>query len=216
MPDDSRVEVAMAGLDKPTKHAWLNTCVIPRPIAWVSTVSATGQGNLAPHSYFTVASVDPPVVAFTSVGTKDTLRNVRDTGEFVISITTHALAEQVNRTSARFDRDVNELIEADSDAIAADRRRAGGRRAGSHLDAVPGDQGTSLRGRSQRIGNGLRGGNGGFRRAGGPRARRAAGSHCRRRGDSLGTRSMVAPGQCVQAAATRLNTAVPADGRSRR
>jgi flavin reductase (DIM6/NTAB) family NADH-FMN oxidoreductase RutF len=46
------------------------------------------------------------------VGAKDTLRNVRETGEFVVSITTHALAEQVNRTSARFDRDVNELIEA--------------------------------------------------------------------------------------------------------
>lgn len=117
MRDDSRVEVAMASLDMRGKHAWLNACVIPRPIAWVSTVSAAGQRNLAPHSYFTVASVDPPVLAFTSVGAKDTLRNIRETGEFVVSITTHALAEQVNHTSARFDPDVDELAEAGLTAL---------------------------------------------------------------------------------------------------
>ena len=49
----------------------MNSVVVPRPIAWVSTRSARGVDNLAPHSFFTVASVTPPVLLFTSVGTKD-------------------------------------------------------------------------------------------------------------------------------------------------
>ena len=72
--------------------------MLPRPIAWVSTRSAAGVDNLAPHSFFTVASADPPVVSFTSVGVKDTLRNVRATGEFVVCLAGRALAEAVNAT----------------------------------------------------------------------------------------------------------------------
>jgi flavin reductase (DIM6/NTAB) family NADH-FMN oxidoreductase RutF len=64
----------------------LNSLVVPRPIAWVSTLDARGRANLAPHSFFSVASSDPPTVMFTSVGDKDTLRNVRETGEFVVSV----------------------------------------------------------------------------------------------------------------------------------
>jgi flavin reductase (DIM6/NTAB) family NADH-FMN oxidoreductase RutF len=57
--------------------------VLPRPIAWISTRSTDGVDNLAPHSFFTISSVDPPVVQFTSVGGKDSLRNAVATGEFV-------------------------------------------------------------------------------------------------------------------------------------
>jgi flavin reductase (DIM6/NTAB) family NADH-FMN oxidoreductase RutF len=87
----------------------LNALVVPRPIAWVSTRSAAGVDNLAPHSYFTVASVIPPVVQFTSVGTKDSLRNARVTGEFVVSVCTEDLAEQVNATSVPFPPDASEF-----------------------------------------------------------------------------------------------------------
>lgn len=80
----------------------LNSVVVPRPIAWVSSRSAAGVDNLAPHSYFTVASVDPAVVQFTSVGTKDSLRNIRQTGQFVVSVVTRALAEAANLTGADF------------------------------------------------------------------------------------------------------------------
>ncbi|HEX8002331.1 MAG TPA: flavin reductase family protein [Mycobacteriales bacterium] len=80
----------------------LNAVVVPRPIAWVSSRSADGVDNLAPHSYFTIASVIPPVVQFTSVGHKDSLRNVRATGEFVVSVCTEALAQQVNVTAVPF------------------------------------------------------------------------------------------------------------------
>lgn len=93
-------------------YALLNSIVVPRPIAWVSTRSSAGVDNLAPHSYFTVSSVQPPVVQFTSVGVKDSLRNVRETGEFVVNISTHALVDAVNRTATRFAPDVDEFLAA--------------------------------------------------------------------------------------------------------
>lgn len=86
----------------------LTSIVVPRPIAWVSTRSAAGVGNLAPHSFFTVACVDPPLVSITSVGAKDTLRNVQETGEMVISLANRPLLTQVNGTSAPYGTDVDE------------------------------------------------------------------------------------------------------------
>jgi flavin reductase (DIM6/NTAB) family NADH-FMN oxidoreductase RutF len=80
----------------------LNSVVVPRPIAWVCSRSADGVLNLAPHSFYTVACVEPPVVQFTSVGRKDSLRNVEATGEFTVSLTPEALFEQVNATGTDF------------------------------------------------------------------------------------------------------------------
>ena len=87
----------------------LTSVVVPRPIAWVSTRSIDGVDNLAPHSFFTVASADPPIVQFTSVGTKDSLRNAVATGEFVVSACTESLVEQVNATAVPFPSDVSEF-----------------------------------------------------------------------------------------------------------
>lgn len=87
----------------------LTSVVVPRPIAWVSTVSADGVDNLAPHSFFTVASVNPPMVSFTSVGEKDSLRNIRQTGEFVISLAPEELFEAVNATGTGFPAGVSEF-----------------------------------------------------------------------------------------------------------
>lgn len=98
----------------------LNSLVVPRPIAWVSTRSADGTRNLAPHSYFTIAASDPPSVAFTSIGDKDTVRNVRDTGEFVVHVASHALVEQMNVTSAMAPPDVSEFELAGVHAVDAD------------------------------------------------------------------------------------------------
>jgi flavin reductase (DIM6/NTAB) family NADH-FMN oxidoreductase RutF len=61
--------------------------IVPRPIAWVSSRSPEGVDNLAPHSFFTVSSVDPPIVQFTSVGRKDSSINVEQTREFVVCLT---------------------------------------------------------------------------------------------------------------------------------
>jgi flavin reductase (DIM6/NTAB) family NADH-FMN oxidoreductase RutF len=89
-------------------HRLLTALVVPRPIAWVSTVSSDGVGNLAPHSYFTVACNDPGIVQFTSVGSKDTLRNVRETEEFVVNLAPRWLLQHVNGSSARFDAGTDE------------------------------------------------------------------------------------------------------------
>jgi flavin reductase (DIM6/NTAB) family NADH-FMN oxidoreductase RutF len=86
----------------------LNSVVVPRPIAWVTTRSATGVDNLAPHSFFTISSVRPPVVQFTSVGAKDSLRNAVATGEFVVSLCPEELVEQVNLTGTDYPADVSE------------------------------------------------------------------------------------------------------------
>lgn len=87
----------------------LNSIVIPRPIAWVSSRSADGVDNLAPHSFFTVACTDPPVVQFTSVGSKDSLRNVEATREFVVNFTPEPLFEAVNATSVNAPAEVSEF-----------------------------------------------------------------------------------------------------------
>lgn len=89
----------------------LTAVVVPRPIAWVSSLGADGVGNLAPHSFFSVASSDPPTVMFTSVGDKDTLRNVRETGEFVVSVASAPLLHWVNDSSAPFEHGADEAEE---------------------------------------------------------------------------------------------------------
>lgn len=90
-------------------YSLLNAVVVPRPVAWVSTRRRDGGDNLAPHSYFTVSSVRPPVVQFTSVGLKDSQRNALETGEFVVSVCTRDLAEAVNLTSIDAPPDVSEF-----------------------------------------------------------------------------------------------------------
>lgn len=104
-----RSEHPIAGLTAHQAYRLLNSVVIPRPIAWVSTRSADGVDNLAPHSFFTVASSDPPVVQFTSIGEKDSLRNIAETGEFVVCLTPEPLLEQVNATGTNYPAGVSEF-----------------------------------------------------------------------------------------------------------
>ncbi len=89
----------------------LTSVVVPRPIAWVSSTSSDGIDNLAPHSFFNVACHWPPIVQFTSVGRKDTLRNVEETGEFVVNLASEPLLVQVNATATEFPRGVSEFDE---------------------------------------------------------------------------------------------------------
>lgn len=89
--------------------------VVPRPIGWISTVSATGVANLSPFSFFNAISASPPMVAFAANGRhaeggpKDTLQNVTDTGEFVVNLATWDLREAVNRSSVAAPRAVDEF-----------------------------------------------------------------------------------------------------------
>lgn len=98
----------------------LNSVIVPRPIAWVSTRSAGGTMNVAPHSYAGVFSPNPPIVGFVSVGLKDTVRNAAATGDFVVNIADLALLERMNLTAADFPSDVSEFTWAGLTATPSD------------------------------------------------------------------------------------------------
>ncbi|HEX8602407.1 MAG TPA: flavin reductase family protein, partial [Pseudoduganella sp.] len=74
------------------RHDPFNAIVGPRPIGWISSSSADGILNLAPYSFFNAFNYVPPIVGFASIGYKDTLRNVRETGVFVWNLATRPLA----------------------------------------------------------------------------------------------------------------------------
>ncbi|HEY1760068.1 MAG TPA: flavin reductase family protein [Bryobacteraceae bacterium] len=86
--------------------------IVPRPIAFVSTISREGVTNLAPFSFFNAICSEPPLICF-SVGNrdphKDTITNIRATGEFVVNIVTEAIAEQMNSCSGNYPADVSEF-----------------------------------------------------------------------------------------------------------
>lgn len=82
------------------KHNPIASIVGPRPIGWISTVSETGQLNLAPYSFFGIFNYTPPIVAFASDGIKDSLRNAIHRGEFVVNIVTDDLADAMNLSSS--------------------------------------------------------------------------------------------------------------------
>ncbi len=98
-----------ADIDPGRFYKVLTASVVPRPIAWVSTLSADGVPNLAPYSFFTVSSANPPVVQFTSVTRKDSLRNIEATGEFVVNVATEPMVEQVNASSAPYEPGTDEF-----------------------------------------------------------------------------------------------------------
>ncbi|MEF8842147.1 MAG: flavin reductase family protein [Haloarculaceae archaeon] len=97
----------------------LTSLVVPRPIGWISSRSTDGVDNLAPYSFFNVATTDPPTVLFSpgrrsyaEDGRTDTARNVRDTGAFVVNLVTAEFAEAMNETSATLDPGESEFDHA--------------------------------------------------------------------------------------------------------
>lgn len=97
------------------KHSPFQALVTPRPIGWISTVSKEGIVNLSPFSYFNAISSGPPAVMYTASGDhmeggeKDSLRNVRETGEFVFNLCTEELGRQMNDSSTHAPRDIDEF-----------------------------------------------------------------------------------------------------------
>lgn len=87
----------------------MTALVIPRPIGWISTVSAGGVRNLAPYSYFNLMGSDPFYVAFGSSGVKDSLTNLREVPQFVANVVTMHLLERMNFTSGDFPREEDEF-----------------------------------------------------------------------------------------------------------
>lgn len=107
----------VSDLNAQENYQLLNGGVTPRPIAWISTQSVSGINNLAPYSFFTVASCNPPVLLYTQVAqrsglNKDTLNNLLETGECVVNIATSELVEKVNDSSAALAADISEFDSA--------------------------------------------------------------------------------------------------------
>jgi flavin reductase (DIM6/NTAB) family NADH-FMN oxidoreductase RutF len=100
-------------------HDPFKAIVAPRPIGWISTVDAAGRVNLAPYSFFNAVCDNPPMVAFSSSGRKDTQRNVEATGEFVANLATRRHADAMNRTAAPFPPGVDEMAAAGLAAAAS-------------------------------------------------------------------------------------------------
>lgn len=114
----------VSNLDGQSNYRLLTGGVTPRPIAWISTRSAAGVDNLAPYSFFTVASCNPPVLLYTQVTQrsgdhKDTLQNLLETGECVVNIVNAELLEKMNQTSASLAADQSEFDFADIESCAS-------------------------------------------------------------------------------------------------
>ncbi len=91
------------------RHNPFKALVAPRPIGWISTVSRAGVLNLAPYSFFNAVCDSPPIVMFSSAGRKDSLNNVEETGEFTCSMSTEALVDSMNLSSAPVAANVDEF-----------------------------------------------------------------------------------------------------------
>lgn len=101
------------------RHDPIAAILGPRFIGWISTRSLDGTLNLAPYSFFSIFNYQPPIIGFSSVGWKDTVRNAQETGQFVVNLATRALAEQMNLSSAELPSDVSEFQIAQLDTIEA-------------------------------------------------------------------------------------------------
>lgn len=105
----------------------LTALVLPRPIAWVSTYSASGVPNLAPFSFFNVVCAKPPTIVFCPMWAgpealkKDTLKNIEDTGEFVIQVVSRDLADKMNLTACEVASEVNEFELANLTLVPAQK-----------------------------------------------------------------------------------------------
>ncbi|MEL7149614.1 MAG: flavin reductase family protein [Pseudomonadota bacterium] len=107
------------------KHNPFNAIVTPRPIGWIATRDSTGQDNLAPYSFFNAVAYVPPQVMFASTsakpdrdGTKDSVDNIRQTGEFCVNIVEYAMRDVMNVTSGPWSRETDEFEKAGIDRAA--------------------------------------------------------------------------------------------------
>lgn len=103
----------------PLRHDPFKAIVAPRPIGWISSISADGVVNLAPYSFFTAVSGRPPMVIFASEGFKDSISNVEATREFVVNLATRPLADRMNETSRAHPSGIDEFGPAGLTPVAS-------------------------------------------------------------------------------------------------
>lgn len=109
-------------LDPRQAYSWLASAVIPRPVAWVSTLSAGGVSNLAPFSFFQMITGKPPTLMVSPLtqrdgSLKDTVRNAQETGQLVINLVSFDLADAMNETSFSYDADISEFAQCGIAAV---------------------------------------------------------------------------------------------------
>lgn len=100
------------------KHDPFNAIIAPRPIGWISSRDAKGNINLAPYSFFNAFCYTPPIIGFSSTTWKDTVANVKESGEFVWNLASKDLAQQMNATAAHVAHDVSEFTIAGLTAVS--------------------------------------------------------------------------------------------------
>lgn len=100
-------------------HNPFNAIVGPRPVGWISSRDADGRLNLAPYSFFNAFNYHPPVIGFASIGRKDTLCNIEQTGEFGWNLATRPLAQAMNASSAAVPPQVDEFALAGLETVAS-------------------------------------------------------------------------------------------------
>ena len=110
------IEIDVTKLNTRDAYRMMIGAIVPRPIAWVSTISSTGTSNLAPFSFFTGVCINPPTLLFCPTNhpngkEKDTLRNIRETREFVVNLVSEELAQQMNQSSADYPPEISEFQE---------------------------------------------------------------------------------------------------------
>ncbi|NGQ95358.1 flavin reductase family protein [Brevibacillus sp. SYP-B805] len=110
------MEINIGAIERQEKYKLLIGCVIPRPIAWVTSVSADGVVNAAPFSYFNVACIDPMMISVAVARRpggvlKDTSRNIQQTGDFVVNMVDLHNVDAVNQSSADYPPEVSEVAE---------------------------------------------------------------------------------------------------------
>ena len=120
--------ISPADVDFRAFYRLLNSSIAPRPIAFVSTVSADGHVNLAPYSFFNIVGFNPPMLVFAPTldrhgHKKHSLLNVEDVPEVVINVVNHAMTEQTSLASAEFDRHVSEFVKAGFTEARSERVR---------------------------------------------------------------------------------------------
>jgi flavin reductase (DIM6/NTAB) family NADH-FMN oxidoreductase RutF len=122
------VRIEAGTLDRDASHRLMKGCVVPRPIAWVSSIGPEGVPNAAPYSCFTFVATLPPMVAFAveprGGQKKDTLRNIEQTGEFVVNVVPEHLAEAMNRTAEDYPPEVSEILQVGLTPQPGERVRA--------------------------------------------------------------------------------------------
>ncbi len=102
--------------DHGLSHDPFKALVVPRPIGWITSMSARGEINLAPYSFFNAFQANPHLVGFSSDGRKDSVTFIEETGEFVCNLVDESLLTAMNATSAPLPRGENEMVHADLEA----------------------------------------------------------------------------------------------------